>query len=151
MAKVSKVTQAKETAKNLKNAQSKAVHKVYTKPRFFRPVTQKTKSVRKVLSNIQSELKRTDKNASKLDYNSIIIQPISSDKNIQKMEKENTMVFVVADRATKSQIKEAFTKLYNFKVRSVNTLNSAKGKKKAYIRLQNDKDALNVASKIGIL
>ena len=151
MGKVSKIVKAKEVAKDLKQTQSKGVHKIRTKPRFFRPRTQKTPSVRKTLKSIQSEIKRKDVNSTKLDYTSIIIQPVSSDKNIQKMEKENTMVFLVGDKASKVQIKEAFTKLYGYKVRSVNTLNTSKGKKKAYIRLQNDKDAMNIASKIGIL
>ena len=44
--------------------------------------------------------------------------------------------------------------MYGVKVRKVNTLNvfGKKGKaKKAYIRLENDSEALNIASKIGIL
>ena len=70
------------------------------------------------------------------------------------MENDNTITFVVAQNANKAQIKEAFSKLYGVKVRKVNTLNvfGKKGKaKKAYIRLENDSEALNIASKIGIL
>ena len=44
----------------------------------------------------------------------------------------------------------AFVKLYKLPVRSVNTLNKIADGKRAYIRLENDKDAINLASKIGI-
>ena len=151
MGKISKIAKAKKNASELKKPKTKGVHKIHTKPRFYRPKTRKTVSVSKTLGSIRNEICRTDSEASKPDYTSTIIQPVSSDKNIQKMEKENTMVFLVNEKSTKSQIREAFSSLYGCKVRSVNTLHTAKGKKKAYIRLQNDKDALNIASKIGIL
>ncbi len=67
------------------------------------------------------------------------------------MEQRNTITFVVHPRAKKPQIKEAFMKLYKMKVRKVNTLHQIGKYKKAYIRLQNDGDALNLASKKGIL
>ena len=151
MGKASKITKAKQVAKQVNAPVAKASHKIRTKLRFFRPRTRKTVSVRKSLRSFTSELARKAPGAGKIDYHTVIIQPVSSDKNIQKMERENTMTFIVAEHATKGQIKEAFSKLYNVRVRKVNTLNTCKGKKKAYIRLQNDKDALNIASKIGIL
>ena len=149
MGKASKIVKAKQVAKSVKTPVQKATHKIRTKLRFYRPRTRKTLSVPRSLHSMRVELAR--KNNPGLDYNAVIIQPVSSDKNIQKMERENTMTFLVGNKATKGQIKEAFTKLYNVRVRKVNTLNTAKGVKKAYIRLQNDKDALNIASKIGIL
>ena len=149
MGKASKIAKAKQVAKGVKAPVQKATHKIRTKLRFYRPRTRKTTSVPSTLHNMRVALAR--KGNTGLDYNSVIIQPVSSDKNIQKMERENTMTFLVGSKATKGQIKEAFTKLYNVRVRKVNTLNTAKGTKKAYIRLQNDKDALNIASKIGIL
>ena len=151
MGKASKITKAKQVAKQVQSPSDKATHKIRTKLRFYRPRTRKTPSARRSLGSIRGELTRTTPGIGKLDYHSVIIQPVSSDKNIQKMERENTMTFIVAEHATKGQIKEAFSKLFNVKVRRVNTLNTAKGKKKAYIRLQTDKDALNIASKIGIL
>jgi large subunit ribosomal protein L23Ae len=151
MGKTSKITKAKQVARQVQAPTEKGKHKIRTKLRFYRPKTRKTVSVRHSLRSIKSELARKAPGAGKIDYHTVIVQPVSSDKNIQKMEKENTMTFLVAEHSTKGQIKEAFSKLYNVKVRKVNTLNTAHGKKKAYIRLQNDKDALNIASKIGIL
>ena len=67
------------------------------------------------------------------------------------MENNNTITFLVAPNAKKCHIREAFEKTYGLKVRKVNTLNQVGRPKKAYIRLANDGEALNVASKIGIL
>ena len=53
--------------------------------------------------------------------------------------------------AKKNQIKEAFKRLYNTKIRSVNTMVTPQGKKKAYIRLSADSDSLSLANKIGII
>lgn len=53
--------------------------------------------------------------------------------------------------ANKSQIEEAFKRLYNTKIRSVNTMITPQGKKKAYIRLSADSDSLSLANKIGII
>ncbi len=53
--------------------------------------------------------------------------------------------------ANKNQIKEAFKRLYNTKIRSVNTMVTPQGKKKAYIRLSADSDSLSLANKIGII
>ncbi len=151
MGKTSKITKAKQVARQVASPVAKAAHKIRTKLRFYRPRTRKTVSVRRSLRSFSSEIARKNPTAGKIDYHTVIIQPVSSDKNIQKMERENTMTFIVGEHASKAQIKEAFSKLYNVRVRSVNTLNTSKGKKKAYIRLQGDKDALNIASKIGIL
>ena len=48
-------------------------------------------------------------------------------------------------------MKEAFKRLYNTKIRSVNTMIRPDGKKKAYIRLSADSDSLGLANKIGII
>ena len=41
--------------------------------------------------------------------------------------------------------------MHKLAVRKVNTVNRIAAGKRAYIRLENDKDAVNVASKIGLL
>merc|ERR1711935_934071 len=52
----------------------------------------------------------------------VILYPITSDKNVVRMENENTLTFVVALSANKCLIKKTFEKLLNVKVRSVNTM-----------------------------
>lgn len=48
--------------------------------------------------------------------------PVTTEAAMQKIEKLNTLVFIVSMKATKPTIKRAFEKLYNIKVRKVNTL-----------------------------
>merc|ERR1711862_179496 len=123
----------------------KSSHKVYFKPRFFRPTTKSVKRSPKLLKQIKSKVQLQDSN----DPLKVILWPVTSDKNQQKMENENTLSFVVATWANKTQIANAFVKLHNAKIRSVNTLIRPDGKKKAYITLAPSSDSLKIASKIG--
>ena len=149
MGKAAKLAKSKNVSKQLARPTQKASHKIRTKLRFYRPKTQRTKSSPTTLRSIRSEVRR--RNPRGLTPNEILIQPVSGDKSIQKMENENTLTFLVSEKAKKCQIKAAVTSLYNVKVRKVNTLHTPKCQKKAYIRLMNDNDALNIASKIGLL
>eukprot|EP00028_Trichosphaerium_sp_Am-I-7-wt_P014594 CAMPEP_0168508438 /NCGR_PEP_ID=MMETSP0405-20121227/126_1 /TAXON_ID=498012 /ORGANISM="Trichosphaerium sp, Strain Am-I-7 wt" /LENGTH=70 /DNA_ID=CAMNT_0008525597 /DNA_START=307 /DNA_END=519 /DNA_ORIENTATION=+ len=70
---------------------------------------------------------------------------------MKKIEMNNTLVFIVDRKASKSMIKQAIWKLYEIKALKVNTLITPKAAKKAYVRLEPDFDALDVANKIGII
>ena len=70
---------------------------------------------------------------------------------MKKIEDNNTLVFIVDRRANKPQVKAAVQRLYNVKVVSVNSLITPGGKKKAFVRLSADSDALDVANKVQIL
>jgi large subunit ribosomal protein L23 len=60
----------------------------------------------------------------------VIVAPVITEKATMASE-HNKVVFKVARDATKPQIKEAVEKLFDVKVKSVNTLNR-RGKLKAY-------------------
>ena len=49
-----------------------------------------------------------------------------------------------------AQIKDAVEKMYDIKVSRINTLIRPDAEKKAYVRLTEDFDALDVANKIGV-
>ena len=142
-----KVNKARGTAKRVERNITKKAHKVRTKAKFYRPKTKATPRNPKRLTSIATFVTRGD---TENPYN-VIISPLSSDKNMQKMENENTLTFLVRLDANKSQIKNAFFTLYGSKVRKVNTLIRPDGKKKAYVRLEGDSAALRVATKIGII
>lgn len=61
------------------------------------------------------------------------------------------LVFIVDVKANKRQIKDAVKGLYDIVALKVNTLIRPDGKKKAYVRLTGDFDALDVANRIGII
>merc|ERR1712002_1084433 len=69
---------------------------------------------------------------------------------MKKIEDNNTLVFIVDIKANKPQIKQAVKKLYDIDVSKVNTMIYG-GRKKAYVKLAPDFDALDVANKIGII
>ena len=146
--KTKAVKQAKKIAKTTKKGSHQVKkHNIYTKVRFYRPKTQRAS--RNPKYNRSSVSAHTIKVTT--DKYDVIKYPLNTEKAMKKIEEENTIVFIVADRATKPQIKQAFSSIYNTKVRNVNTVIRADGKKKAYIRLRAESDALNLANKIGMI
>ena len=81
----------------------------------------------------------------------MIIRPIVTEKAVDKVEKENTLIFIVDINATKHMIKRAVEEIFNVKVVKVNTLITPRGEKKAYVKLAKEYSAVDVASRIGIL
>ena len=77
--------------------------------------------------------------------------PVSTEKVLSLVEKENKIVFVVNRKANKKQVKEAFEKVFGVKVERVNTLITIKGEKRAFIKLKPEYKASDVAAKLGIL
>jgi len=87
----------------------------------------------------------------RMDAYNIIQYPLTTEAAMKKIEDNNTLVFVVHLKANKFHIKAAVKKLYEVEVLKVNTLIRPDGKKKAYVRLTPDFDALDVANKVGII
>ena len=85
------------------------------------------------------------------DKYTVVKNPLSSESAIKTIEDNNTLVFIVHKKANKKMIKQSCQSLYNIKVKKVNTLVTPKGKKKAYVCLSSDQDALDVANRIGIM
>lgn len=76
---------------------------------------------------------------------------LSTEKNIRLLESENKLVFVVDRSDTKAHIAKALKELFNAHVVSVNTVNDAKGRKKAYVKFGPDTPALDIATKLGLM
>lgn len=148
MAKIQKILRNKAKPTQIKNTEVKRAVKIRTKTRFHRAATKKIASKPMTVKSISAEVRKQTKQS--LNHYSVLLKPVHSDKVFEQVESRNTIVFQVSPKANKNQIKEAFTKLYKLPVRKVNTLNKIAGGKRAYIRLENDKDAINLASKIGI-
>ena len=67
------------------------------------------------------------------------------------MESENKLIFIVGEKFTKAEIKDAIEKEFKVKVQKVNTLFTNKGEKKAYIKLSPDTPAIDVATQLGLM
>ena len=87
----------------------------------------------------------------RLDSYKVIEHPITSETAMKKVEDGNILVFQVSLKANKHQIKKAVKELYEVDVMKVNTLITAKGNKKAFVRLTADYDALDIANRIGYI
>jgi len=87
----------------------------------------------------------------KSNYFSVIKYPLTTESAMQKIEEHNTLVFIVDLRSNKRKIKHAVRKMYDIKAAKVNTLITPDGRKKAYVKLVPEHDALDIANKIGIL
>lgn len=87
----------------------------------------------------------------KLDDHQVIKYPLTTESAMKMIEDYNTIVFIVDVRANKPKIKAAISKMYEIQAEKVNTLVRPDGQKKAYVRLTKEHDALDVASRIGII
>lgn len=83
-------------------------------------------------------------------YN-IIQFPKTTEKCIRIMESENKVVFQVARKSKKSQIKAAVQEAFKVKVVDVNTVITPQGVKKAYVKLAPENPAMDLASELGIM
>jgi len=86
-----------------------------------------------------------------LDPYEIILYPIMTEVASRILESENKLVFAVSLKASREEIKRAVEELYEVKVERVTVAVTAKGGKKAYVKLHPDYKAADVAIKLGIL
>jgi len=127
-----------------KGTRTKTTRKIRTSVHFYRPKT--LRLARKPKYQRRSAPRRT-----RLDKFGVLKHPLTTESAMKKIEDNNTLVFIVDSRANKRQIRDAIQKLYDIKTEKVNTLIRPDGKKKAFARLTQDYDALDVANKIGII
>jgi large subunit ribosomal protein L23 len=69
---------------------------------------------------------------------------------MDKMDFENKLQFIAEVDATKGEITDAIEDQYDVTVEKVNTMVTMNGTKKATVRLSEDDDAQEVASRIGV-
>jgi large subunit ribosomal protein L23 len=86
-----------------------------------------------------------------MDPYKIVLYPLMGEKATILREKENKLSFIVADGATKNDVKEAVEALYTVKVTGINIIVTTKGKKKAHVRLDPKFSAEEIASQFGVL
>ena len=86
-----------------------------------------------------------------MESGKIIKYPVSTEKSIRLMEAENKLVFMVDRRASKHDIKKAIEEMFKVKILKVNTTIGPDGKKKAYVKLNDDTPAIDVATQLGLM
>jgi large subunit ribosomal protein L23 len=76
--------------------------------------------------------------------------PLVTEKAMNDMDFQNKLQFVVDSDASKPEIGAAVEEQFDVAVADVNTQNTMDGVKKAVVRLSEDDDAQEVASRIGV-
>ncbi|KAG9077751.1 60S ribosomal protein L25, partial [Ceratobasidium sp. 370] len=121
----------------LKGTHGKAKRKVRPSVSFHRPKTLR-------LPRNPRYQRKSIPHAPRMDQYRTIVHPLATESAMKKIEDHNTLVFI----SNKRQIKDAVKKLYDVEVAKINTLIRPDGRKKAYVRLTPDHDALDVANKV---
>jgi len=85
-----------------------------------------------------------------MDPYSIIIKPQLTKKSMNAIDFKNELTFVVRRTATKPEIKRAFQQLFEVKVERVNTQINSRGEKIAYLKLDEEYSAEDIAVKMGV-
>jgi large subunit ribosomal protein L23 len=86
-----------------------------------------------------------------MDPQEVILYPVMTEVTSRLIEAENKLVFIANVKAKKADIRKAVEELYQVKVRDVNVAVTKKGEKKAFVRLDPEYNATDVAIKLGIL
>lgn len=81
----------------------------------------------------------------------VIEYPHLTEKSIQLVEGENTLVFIVDPESNKNQVRSAVERQFDVSVQKVNTLNDTKNRKKAFVTLSPEDDALDIATRLGMI
>merc|ERR1711903_322186 len=68
-----------------------------------------------------------------------------------RLDRYQILKYPLTTESAMKKIEEAIKKMYDIDTQKINTLIRPDGQKKAYVRLTQDYDALDVANKIGII
>jgi large subunit ribosomal protein L23 len=79
-----------------------------------------------------------------------MIKPVTTEKAVRLIELNNTIVVEANLKERKENIKKEFEEMFKVKVDTINTLNHA-NKKIAYLRLNKNNPAIDVATKLGMI
>jgi large subunit ribosomal protein L23 len=78
------------------------------------------------------------------------MKPVTTEKAIMSIERENILTFTVEKIKTKDEIKKEVEETFGVKVEKVRTL--IRGNKKyAYVKLNKDFPAIDLATKLGMM
>ncbi len=80
-----------------------------------------------------------------------LMYPIATEKAINMIERNNIVTYMVDMRSTKPQIKKEFEEMFKVKVESVNVAIEPRNRKRAYIRLNGQFKASDIALKLKLV
>jgi len=78
------------------------------------------------------------------------MKPVTTEKAVRLIELNNTLVFEVDKRKSKTEIKKEIEEMFKVKIDSINSLIRL-NKKYVYIKLNSKNPAIDVATKLGLI
>ena len=78
------------------------------------------------------------------------LKPITTDKAVMIIERENTLTFATEMNSKRDDIKKEVENLFDVKVKNVRTL-IKNSKKYAYVQLKKEFPAIDIATKLGLI
>lgn len=81
----------------------------------------------------------------------ILKYPHLTEKSVGMVEDDNKLVFIVDERSGKDSIKWAVEEMFDVEVTDVNTMNDMKGRKRAFVRLSEKDNTVDIATRLGML
>ena len=78
------------------------------------------------------------------------LKPITTEKAVMIIERENTLTFSTEKNITRDAIKKEVQEIFDVKVENVRTL-VRNAKKYAYVKLKKEFPAIDVATKLGLI
>ncbi|MDI6642533.1 MAG: 50S ribosomal protein L23 [Candidatus Hodarchaeaceae archaeon] len=85
------------------------------------------------------------------DPHKVLLYPQATEKVVKLIESENKLVFIVANDASKSDVKRAVETLFEVRVNNVKVEITPDGRKRAYVRLAPEFMADEIAAKLGMI
>ena len=80
----------------------------------------------------------------------MILKPVTTEKAVKLIEMDNTLVFKVERRASKEEIKKEVESTLDVKIVKIRTF-IRENKKFAYVKLNKENPAIDVATKLGMM
>ena len=81
----------------------------------------------------------------------ILKYPYATEKASMIVDRDGQLQFIVDQKASKTQIKQAIEKMFDQPVTAVRTLMTNRGEKKAMVSFSNPKAAEEILSRLGIM
>ena len=78
------------------------------------------------------------------------LKPITTEKAVMIIERENTLTFSTEKNVTRDAIKKEVQEIFDVKVENVRTL-VRNAKKYAYVKLKKEFPAIDVATRLGLM
>ncbi len=81
----------------------------------------------------------------------VLKYPLSTEKTINQIGRNNIIAYVVDYRATKPEIKKEFEATFNVKISSIRSMNTAANQKRVFLKLAKGYKAEDIAKRLKLV